>query len=126
MTSSTARSVLETFLRALSRLDQGAMLDCFDPEATAFLPAEHQPARLEGACSIGNAFAAVLARVRAMGAKSMPIDVEDVQVQQWGDTAVATFHLRTEHLSRRTFVLRRRAAQWRIVHLHASNAPLDE
>jgi ketosteroid isomerase-like protein len=126
MSSSTARSLLETFLGALSRLDLAAMLDCFDQEATVFLPVEHQPLRLQGTGSIGNAFAAVIARVRATGATSMPIDAEDVHVQQWGDTAVATFHLRTEHLSRRTLVLRRRADQWRIVHLHASNAPLDD
>src|SRR5262249_55910621 len=121
-----AQSVLEAFLRALSRLDLDALLDCFDHQATAFLPAEHQPARLEGATAIGNAFAAVLGRVRATGATSIPLEAQDLHVQQWGDTAVATFHLRGEHLSRRTFVLRRRAGQWRIVHLHGSNAPLDE
>jgi ketosteroid isomerase-like protein len=124
--SSTARSVLVTFLRDFSRLDLDAMLACFAPEATAFLPAEHQRTRLEGTTSIGKALATIIAGVRARGASSMALDAEDLVVQEWGDTAVATFHLRSGHLSRRTVILRRQAAQWQIVHLHASNAPLDE
>jgi ketosteroid isomerase-like protein len=124
--SSTPQSVLATFLRAFSHLDLDAMLAGFDPEVTAFLPAEHQRTRLEGRDAIGEAFAAVIARVRATGATSLPLDAEDLVVQEWGDTAIATMHLRAGHLSRRTFVLRRQASGWLIVHLHASNAPLDE
>jgi ketosteroid isomerase-like protein len=124
--SSTPQSVLATFLGAFYRLDLGAMLDCFDPEATAFLPAEHQRTRLEGRDAIGEAFAAVIARVRATSATSLPLNAEDVVVQEWGKMAIATLHLRAGHLSRRTFVLRRQASRWLIVHLHASNAPFDE
>src|SRR4051812_48700551 len=123
---STPQSVLATFLRAFSRLDLDALLACFDPQATAFFPAEHQRTRRQGKDAIGNAFAAVIARVRATGATDLPLDADDVVVQEWGDTAVATLHLHGEPLSRRTFVLRRQATRWLIVHLHASNAPLDE
>ncbi len=126
MTSSTAQSALANFLSAFSRLDLDAMLDYIDPEATAFFPSEHQRIRLEGRDAIGRAFAAVIAQVRAIGATIMPLDAEDLVVQQRGDIAVATFHLRGEDLSRRTFVLQRAEAQWRIVHIHASNAPRDE
>jgi ketosteroid isomerase-like protein len=126
MSHSTAQSVLTTFLDAFSRVDLDGLLDCFDLEATAFLPAEHGRMRLEGKGPIGAAFAAVIARVRATGQTSLPLDVEDLLVQEWDDTAVATFHLRAGHLGRRTVVLRRQVARWRIVHLHASNAPLEE
>ncbi len=122
---STPQSLLAAFLRAFSRLDLEAMLDCLAHDATAFLPAEHQRTRLQGKGSIGDAFALVLARVRAAGAASMPLDAEDLLIQEWDGTAVATFQLKGDHLSRRTVVLRREAAQWRIVHVHASNAPLD-
>jgi ketosteroid isomerase-like protein len=124
--SSTVKSVLASFLGAFSRLDLDAMLDCFDQDATAFFPADHQRTRLQGNGPIGTAFGAVIARVRATGATSLPLDAQDLLVEEWGDTAVATFHLRTEHLSRRTFVLRRQATRWYIVHMHASNAPRDE
>lgn len=126
MSTSMAQSVLVTFLNAFSRLDLVAMLNCFDGKATAFFPAEHNLTRLEGKASIGEAFAAVIARLRASGATSLPLDVEDLLVQEWSDTAVATFHLRSAHLSRRTFVLGRQGDQWLIVHMHASNAPLGE
>lgn len=125
MISGTPQAVLETFLRAFSRLDLDAMLDCFAPEATAFLPAEFQRARLQGKDAIRAGFAAMLESVRATGATSIPLDAEDTLVEEWGDTALATLHIRTEYLRRRTFVLRRRETGWQIVHVHASNAPLD-
>jgi ketosteroid isomerase-like protein len=122
---STPQSALEMLLRAFARLDLDAMLACFDAQATAFLPVEHHQTRLDGREAIGTAFAAVIARVRARGATSLQLNPADLQVDEWGDTAIASFHLHSEHLSRRTFVLRRFGEQWRIVHLHASNAPLD-
>jgi ketosteroid isomerase-like protein len=124
--TSTPHSLLADFLRAFSRLDLDAMLDCFAPDATAFFPGEHQRTRLDDRAAIRTAFAAVLSRLRAVGAVSIPLAAEDLFVQEYGDTAVATFHLRGEHLSRRTVVLHRRTEGWRIVHMHASNAPLQE
>lgn len=123
--SNTAESAVREFLAAFSRLDLDAMRDCFDPDATAFVPVEYRRERLDGTGAIGDAFAAVLAEVRASGATSLSIVPEDLRVHEWGDTAVATFHRRIEHLSRRTVVLRCRDDRWRIVHLHASNAPAD-
>jgi hypothetical protein len=101
------------------------MLDCFAPKATAFFPAEHQRTRLERKNAIGAAFATVHDRIRATDATSIPLDAEDLVVQQYGDTAVATFHLRSDHLSRRTLILHRGTEGWRIVHPHASNACLE-
>jgi ketosteroid isomerase-like protein len=122
----TVQAVLGAFLRAFSRLDLDAMLDCVAPEATAFLPGEYHPTRLQGKGEIGKAFAVVIARVRATGATNLSLDAQELLVREWGDTAAVTFHLRGEHLSRRTFLLRREATGWQIVHLHASNATLDD
>ena len=121
----TVQSVLGVFLGAFSRLDLEAMLDCFAPDATAFLPAEHHATRLQGVGEIGSAFAAVIARVRGTGATTVTLEVQEPVVQDWDDTAVVTFHLRGEHLSRRTLVFRRGAGGWQIVHLHASNTTRD-
>jgi ketosteroid isomerase-like protein len=123
---STPHSALEMLLRAFARLDLDAMVACFDAQATAFLPGEHHRTRLEGREAIGTAFAAVIARVRAGGATSLRLEPADLRVDEWGDSAIATLHLYSDHLSRRTFVLRRYGQQWRIVHLHASNAALDQ
>ena len=122
----TPQLTLEAFLLAFSRFDLDAMLDCFHADATAYFPAEHHQPRLQGIEAIGKAFAAVIERLKAAGKTSLTLDAEDVAVEEWGDAACVTFHLRGQHLSRRTLVVRRRAARWRIVHLHASNASLAE
>jgi ketosteroid isomerase-like protein len=126
MSNSTVQAVLGAFLRAFSCLDLDAMLDCVAPDATAFLPGEYHRTRLQGKGEIGKALALVLTRLRATGATSLSLDVHELLVQEWGDTAAVTFHLRGEHLSRRTFLFRREATGWHIVHLHASNATLEE
>lgn len=122
----TPATVLTAFLHAFSRLDLDGMLACFAEDATAFFPLEHHLERLEGKHAINQAFAAVLAKLKASGMTTLPLAPEDLIIQEWGDTATATFHLRGSHLSRRTLVLRCQAGQWRMVHLHASNAPRAE
>jgi ketosteroid isomerase-like protein len=122
----TTRALLDCFLGAFSRLDLDAMLVCFAPQATAFFPVEHQRTRLDDMAAIAAAFAAVLAQLRTKRATGLPLVAENLIVQEWDDTAVATFHLRGEHLSRRTLVLQRSAGEWRIVHLHASNGSLAD
>lgn len=119
----TAEGALQSFLLAFSRLDLDALLACFAAEATGFFPLAHDRERLDDAAALGEAFARVIARLRAAGATHLPLDAADLRIQEWGDTAVATFHLRSERFGRRTCVLRRLESQWRIVHLHASNEP---
>jgi ketosteroid isomerase-like protein len=126
MGDAAVQSALGTFLRALSGLDLEALLDCFAPGATAFLPGEYHRTRLQGTSEIADAFATVFSRVRATGAASLSVDVQELSAQEWGDAAVVTFHLRGEHLSRRTLVFRRQEAGWRIVHLHASNTTIED
>ena len=125
--STTPHSLLEAFLFAFSRLDLDAMLACFAPQASAFFPVEHETTRLDDKAAIRTAFAAVLAQVRATGATSLPLAAEELVVQEWDDTAIASFHLRGEHLSRRTLVLQR--AAWESGTLSTStprNSPLDK
>jgi ketosteroid isomerase-like protein len=60
----------------------------------------------------------------ARGATALALQAQERETQAFGDTALVTFHLRTDQLNRRTFVLRRDADRWLIIHLHASNVPL--
>jgi ketosteroid isomerase-like protein len=120
----TAQATVAAFLGAFSRYDVEGMLQHVDETATAFLPVEHHTTQLMGKREIGSAFAAVVERMRASGTARIVLKPEDMILQEWGETAVASFHLRTDHLSRRTFVLRRRETQWLIMHVHASNGPL--
>ena len=51
---------------------------------------------------------------------------EDMKIQMYGRAAVVTFHLGGARLGRRTFVLAEIDAEWKIVHLHASNVIASE
>jgi ketosteroid isomerase-like protein len=76
-----------------------------------------------GKCSIENAFANVIAKVRSSGAKNLILKAEDVDVRTLGDIALVTFHIFDSQTSRRTLIIKRGEEGWRIVHMHASNAP---
>jgi ketosteroid isomerase-like protein len=56
----------------------------------------------------------------------MHIEPRALAIQMFGDTAIATFNLddRAGFLNRRTLVLHKTAAGWKIVHLHASEVAL--
>jgi ketosteroid isomerase-like protein len=119
----TAQVALHSFLQAFAHFQLDEMMAWWADDATAFFPVEHQRERLSGKAAIRAAFAQLIARVRAAGMTHLAINAEDLQEQQSGDVAVISFHLRGEPLCRRSFVLRQRHDEWRIVHLHASNAP---
>ncbi len=119
-------STVIDFLLAYSRLDLDKMMACFAEDATSFFPVSHHIIMLDGKDEIRNAFERVLKNIRGAGLKSINLEPEDVKIQVIGDTAIVTFHIREDHLSRRTIVLRRKEGHWLIQHLHASNAPLGE
>jgi ketosteroid isomerase-like protein len=52
----------------------------------------------------------------------MQLDPKNLEVQMFGDIAIATFNLydRPGTINRRTLVLRKESGGWKIVHLHAS------
>jgi len=102
-------------------MDLDAMIACFDADATGFFPTEHHAARLDNRDAIRAAFARVIERARARGLGRIDLPMSDVRAETWGDAALVTCHLRDARLGRRTFVLRRAGAEWRIAHMHASN-----
>jgi len=80
--------------------------------------------RLDGRVEVENSFRKVFAASRVASDAAGPhIVPERTRVQQFGDTAVATFEFQRHGASfgRRSIVLSRRAAGWKIVHIHASN-----
>jgi len=124
------RSFVLQFLRAFEDLDLPRFIDCFADDATAFYPVPEPPARVDGKPAIRARFESVFAAIRR-GAPGGPpyhrLVAEDLAVQMAGrDSAVVTFHLRNaQRIARRTLVVRRDGERWLIVHLHASNVPLD-
>ena len=58
----------------------------------------------------------------------MDIQPKDMQIQVFGDIAIATFHLddRAGFLNRRTIVLHQTTTGRKIVHLHASEVAITK
>ncbi len=132
-----ALATVHAFVAALNHADLDGVLDTLDASATAFLPTGAVSSRVSGKEALRNVFQPFLDGVRQTGSGPpfMALTPHDIVVQHLGDdAAVVTFHLAPlpsqpiTHLltlSRRTFVLRRIDAGWRIVHLHASNRVME-
>ena len=115
--STSPQATVDEFLAALDRGD-ARIAELFTEDATVFFPVNNQPLRANGRAEIAVAFASLFGP-NYRGGLPKP---DDVRVQTFGGTAVFTFqNVNPNVTSRRTFVLRREAGRWRIVHLHGSN-----
>jgi len=118
------RRTLTRFLTAFENLEWEAFRNCFADAATVYFPSQRAN-RATGRAEIETTFRQVFERIRAT--KSAPpylnLEPADLDIQVFQDTAVATFHLYDlpNAVGRRTVVLEKRAGEWKIVHLHASN-----
>ena len=122
-----------TFLTAFNNLDMPAFLDRFAEDATIIHPPSGPPrtfpTRLQGKQEIQRTFQVVFDQIRSASKRTSPpyqdLQPRDLLVQQVDGFAVLTFHLGTERrIGRRTLVLRRIGADWKIIHLHASTFEL--
>ena len=120
------RATLTRFLTAFENLDWATFRAAFADDASVFFPVPEPPARFDGRAAVEARFHEVFAAIRAGNPGGPPFHrlvPEELRVDLLGsDAAIATFHLRNgERTARRTIVLRRTTAGWRIAHLHASN-----
>jgi len=121
------REVLAHFTRAFENLDWDGFRTAFDDDATVFYPRTF-PERVRGRAAFEKKFKIVFEQIR--GGKTVPpymhIEPRGLAIQMLGETAIATFHLddRAGFLNRRTLVLHKAGAGWKIVHLHASELAL--
>ena len=124
------KTSVRSFLLAFENLDMQQFVACFADNATVFLPMPEPPERVEGKQAIKQRFEKVFASIRSTAKSGPPfhhLAPEDLTIQMMpGQTAVVSFHLRnSERIARRTLVLINTNGQWRILHLHASNAPIE-
>jgi len=87
------------------------------------------PERATGRAEFERTFKTVFEQIRDGRATAPYMDIQpkDMDIQMFGDIAIATFHLddRPAFLNRRTIVLSKSATGWKIVHLHASEIPIS-
>ena len=86
------------------------------------------PERANGRAEFEKTFKTVFEQIR-VGRTAVPyMDIQPraLKIQLFGSVAIATFHLddRVGFVNRRTIVLRKTRADWKIVHLHASEVPV--
>jgi len=129
---SDVRAALDAFIEAFEQGDIEAMRAAFADDAVTFPravmggrsdePIETGPYRR--VTGIDPQMIEIVEQRRAEGQRPpfFSIEPRDVDIRITGDVALATFHLGgDDSLGRRTFVMVRRDAAWKILHLHASN-----
>lgn len=127
--TSEVRATVDTFVRAFEALDWPAFRACFAEGATVFHPAPPHVLRTDSPESFERAWAAVFERIRRNSGRTSPpyfrLEPKDVRIQRLSDRiALVTFHLpQGATMGRRTMVLEKLDAGWKIAHIHASNLP---
>ena len=122
-TNTDIRGTLNDFFRAVEAMELDRVATFFDEDAQMFSPLGTYAARLDGRAAILAQFKAIADAIKQMPAP-LKIDPQHMAVREFGDLALVTFHLNLPGgpLHRRSFLLRRNANGWQIVHIHASAA----
>jgi ketosteroid isomerase-like protein len=120
---SDVQDALTNFFHAFENLDWETFRLAFSDDATVFYPRGF-PERADGRAEFEKTFKVVFDQIRGSKTQApyMTIQPREMRVQSFGNVAIATFHLddRVGFLNRRTIVLNKTKAGWKIVHLHAS------
>ena len=124
---SEVHDALAKFVYAFDNLDWENFRLAFDDNATVFYP-RAIPERANGRPEFERSFKVVFEQIRngrTVG-PYMDIQPKEMKIQLFGDVAIATFHLddRAGFLNRRTIMLNKTKAGWKIVHLHASEVSI--
>jgi ketosteroid isomerase-like protein len=124
-TANDPRAAADGFVAALNGLDGAALEALFADDVTLFLPSAPFPLRrVEGKAEAMLWFNRFFDALRRRGGTRGSITPRDLEIQDYGDAAIASFHLQGGgNIGRRTLVLRRDRGRWQIVHLHASAEP---
>lgn len=117
------KKTLAAFIQAFDNLDWENFRTAFADDATVFYP-RAVPNRADGRAEFEHSFRQVFEQIRAGRTTGPYMDIQprDLKIQIAGDLAIVTFHLddRPGFINRRTIVLKKFPARWKIIHLHAS------
>ena len=117
------RAAVAEFIAALNAFDRDRIARAFADDATLFFPGTPFPAaRVDGKAQVAVAFGHFFEALRARGLRQGNVAPRGLQIQLYGDVAIASFHLAgSQEIGRRTLVLRRTGGRWLIVHMHGSS-----
>jgi ketosteroid isomerase-like protein len=122
-TQAEIRSFLAEFVTAFDNLDWEKFRNAFADDATVFYPRD-KANRATGRIEFEQHFKQVFEQIRAGRSKGPYMDIQprELRIQLLGEVAIVTFHLddRPGFINRRTLLLKKTTAGWKIAHLHAS------
>ncbi len=123
------RGFLSEFITAFDNLDWEKFRNAFGDDATVFYPRD-KANRATGRVELEQHFKQVFEQIRAGRSQGPYMDLQprELRIQLLGEVPIVTFHLddRPGFLNRRTLVLRKTTAGWKIIHLHASEVASAE
>ena len=119
----SAEQTALAFLEAFNALDPARFDAFFADDVTLFFPSgPFTPARVDGRKDVTAAFHRFFEMAKEKGATRLNIQPANLQVQSYGDLALASFELGGKgSIGRRSILFRRDQGSWRIVHFHASS-----
>jgi ketosteroid isomerase-like protein len=127
--SARVQAVVERMLDAIDHGDTAILESLWLEQSSMFFPFLNSPQLAVGRAAIVARFAALFGKFRSKGAATpyFGFQLQDLRVDVMGDAALCTLsYVLRGVLARRSFVLVRAAGDWRIKHVHGSNAKLEE
>jgi len=110
------------FVTVFNDRDWNQFNECLAEDVTGLFDASFSPDRKNGRAAVAAMFRPMFPETGAAPKDRFLIKPEDLLVQDLGDAAIITFHMRQPgQFSRRCFVLRKRNNKWEIVHINGSS-----
>jgi hypothetical protein len=128
--STSAHAAAMGFITAFDSLQWEPFRAYLADDMTMFFPFPQMPRRADGAASVAAVFRQFFDAQRAVRSRAgrpmvQGLVAQDFRLQMVGpDVAIASFHLGVVAPARRTVVLHRKGASWKVIHWHASPAPI--
>ena len=118
-----ACALFDTYLAAFNHRDWNAFRATLSDDVTVMFDFPPQPERRDGRVAVEEFFRRVFPPEGTPPSQlPPPVQPDQLLAQDLGDALVVSFHIRTpEELGRRTVVLHKTAAGWRVVHIHGSS-----
>lgn len=127
--TAAVQAVIRRMLNAIDRGESAVLESLWVEDCSMFFPFLNSPRLALGRAAIVARFAALFAKFQAKGASKpyFGFQLEDMRVDVMGDAALCTLsYVLRGVLARRSFVLVRAGEDWRIKHVHGSNAKVED
>ncbi len=122
VTPRDACKFFDAYLAAFNDRDWEAFRATFDDNITVMFDRPAPPDRRDGRIAVEEFFRRVFPAPGQSGQLPPPLKPEQLLAQDLGDVVVVSFHIRTPgEFARRTVVLHKTPAGWRVAHIHASS-----